>query len=176
MWRPRSAPARPTGSGSARTPSSWRSRTPALGSLKGPRRSSSIPSTRRNRRGRDPAWDSPSASPSSRCTGARLESRTRRAAEAREPRSSCGASDPRGKETVMHRARVLLIDDEPSFTRMLKLNLERRGFEVMVENNGANAYAAARQFLPDFILLDVIMPDVDGGEVASRIRGDAGLH
>jgi len=76
----------------------------------------------------------------------------------------------------MHRARILLIDDEPSFTRMLKLNLERRGFEVMVENNGANAYVAARQFLPDFIFLDVIMPDVDGGEVASRIRDDAGLH
>jgi two-component system OmpR family response regulator len=75
----------------------------------------------------------------------------------------------------MDKIRVLLIDDEPSFTRMLRMNLERRGFEVRVENNGANAHTAAREFLPDFILLDVIMPDVDGGEAASNIRSDPGL-
>jgi DNA-binding response OmpR family regulator len=72
----------------------------------------------------------------------------------------------------MDKIRVLLIDDEPSFTRMLKINLERRGFAVFVENNGAYAHTAARDFLPDFILLDVIMPDVDGGEVAAKIRSD----
>ena len=76
----------------------------------------------------------------------------------------------------MDRIRVLLIDDEPGFTRMLKLNLERRGFEVRVENDGAAAHAVALEFLPDFIFLDVIMPDVDGGEVASKIRGDARLR
>ena len=76
----------------------------------------------------------------------------------------------------MGRTRILLIDDEPSFTRMLKMNLEARGFEVMVENNGANALAVAREFRPDLVFLDVIMPDVDGGEVASSIRGDAGLE
>ena len=75
----------------------------------------------------------------------------------------------------MRRTRVLLVDDEPSFTRMLKMNLERRGYEVMVENDGANAHEAARQFQPDFIFLDVIMPDVDGGEAASEIRGDEAL-
>ena len=72
----------------------------------------------------------------------------------------------------MEKVRVLLVDDEPSFTRMLKLNLEKRGFTVMVENNGAYAYTVAQDFLPDFIFLDVIMPDVDGGEVAARIRRD----
>jgi DNA-binding response OmpR family regulator len=76
----------------------------------------------------------------------------------------------------MTRPRILLIDDEPSFTRMLKMNLERRGYEVMVENDGRNAYAVAQQFKPDFIFLDVIMPDVDGGEAASQIRGDASLE
>jgi two-component system, OmpR family, response regulator len=74
------------------------------------------------------------------------------------------------------RSRVLLIDDEPSFTRMLKLNLERRGFDVRTENNGANAHAVARAFRPDLIFLDVIMPEVDGGEVASQIRSDADLR
>jgi len=72
----------------------------------------------------------------------------------------------------MDKIRVLLVDDEPSFTRMLKLSLERRGFKVMVENNGAYALTIARDFLPDFIFLDVIMPDVDGGEVAATIRSD----
>ena len=76
----------------------------------------------------------------------------------------------------MDRIRVLLIDDEPGFTRLLKLNLERRGYEVMVENDGANAQAAARAFLPDFIFLDVIMPDVDGGEAAAKIRSDPGFR
>jgi|SRR6185503_6903527 DNA-binding response OmpR family regulator len=72
----------------------------------------------------------------------------------------------------MDKIRVLLVDDEPSFTRMLKISLERRGFKVMVENNGAYALTIARDFLPDFIFLDVIMPDVDGGEVAAKIRSD----
>ena len=76
----------------------------------------------------------------------------------------------------MDKIRVLLIDDEPSFTRMLKLSLERRErFEVRVENNGAYGLKVAQDFLPDIILLDVIMPDVDGGEVASTIRADARL-
>ena len=75
----------------------------------------------------------------------------------------------------MDKIRVLLIDDEPGFTRMLRMNLERRGFEVMVENDGANAHTVARRFMPDFIFLDVIMPDVDGGEVASNLRSDPSL-
>ena len=70
----------------------------------------------------------------------------------------------------MDKVRVLLVDDEPSFTRMLKMSLERRGFEVKAENNGAYAHTVAADFLPDFVFLDVIMPDVDGGEVAAKIR------
>jgi DNA-binding response OmpR family regulator len=76
----------------------------------------------------------------------------------------------------MDKIRILLIDDEPGFTRMLKMNLERRGFKVMVENNGAYAHTVARDFLPDLIFLDVIMPDVDGGEAASKIRSDPSLR
>jgi DNA-binding response OmpR family regulator len=75
----------------------------------------------------------------------------------------------------MDKIRILLIDDEPSFTRMLKLSLERRGFEVMTENNGAYALTVARDFLPNFIFLDVIMPDLDGGDVAAKIRNDPAL-
>ena len=75
----------------------------------------------------------------------------------------------------MDNIRLLLIDDEPSFTRMLRLSLERRGFKVKVENNGAYAHTVAQDFLPDLILLDVIMPDVDGGDVAAQIRSDPAL-
>lgn len=76
----------------------------------------------------------------------------------------------------MNKIRILLVDDEPGFTRMLKLNLDRRGgYEVMIENKGAYAVTTARDFEPDLILLDVIMPDVDGGEVAAKIRADAKL-
>ena len=72
----------------------------------------------------------------------------------------------------MEPLRILVVDDEPSFTRMLKMSLERRGFKVMTENTGAFAYKVALDFEPDFIFLDVIMPDVDGGDIAAKLRGN----
>lgn len=76
----------------------------------------------------------------------------------------------------MAKKRILLIDDEASFTRMLKLNLEKTGgYEVREENRGTRGLAAAREFQPDLILLDVIMPDVDGGDVAAQIKTDQNL-
>lgn len=76
----------------------------------------------------------------------------------------------------MEKKRILIIDDEASFTRMVKLNLEKTGtFEVREENRATDALAAAREFKPDLILLDVIMPTMDGGDVASQIRNDRHL-
>lgn len=73
--------------------------------------------------------------------------------------------------------KILVVDDEPSLTRMLKRNLEGTGkFEVRMENSGNAALAAARAFRPDFILLDVMMPGVDGGETAARIKEDKDLQ
>lgn len=67
--------------------------------------------------------------------------------------------------------KVLLIDDEPSFTRLLKLNLEKTGaYEVKEEHIGSNGLAAVKEFKPDIVLLDVVMPDIDGGTVVSQIR------
>jgi CheY-like chemotaxis protein len=72
--------------------------------------------------------------------------------------------------------RLLLVDDEEPFTRLVKLNLEQTGrYTVRIENDGAKALATAREFAPDLILLDVIMPDADGGEVAALIKADAAL-
>ena len=76
----------------------------------------------------------------------------------------------------MNKTRVLIVDDEVGVTRLVKLNLERRGqYEVRTENNGAIALAVAREFKPDLILLDVVMPNTDGGEIAAQIQADPGL-
>ena len=72
--------------------------------------------------------------------------------------------------------KILVVDDEASITRMLKRNLESTGnYEVRTENSGAAAVEAARAFHPDFMLLDVMMPGVDGGEVAARLKEDKAL-
>src|SRR6266536_1472306 len=77
----------------------------------------------------------------------------------------------------MSRKRILVVDDETSITRLLKMNLELIGnFEVREENLGAHALAAAREFKPDLILLDVMMPDMDGGQVAAVLKQDPGLR
>jgi len=69
--------------------------------------------------------------------------------------------------------RILVVDDEPSVTRNLKLTLESSGgYEVLGENNATNTLSTARVFRPDLILLDVIMPGLDGGDVAARLRAD----
>src|SRR5713101_10090245 len=71
---------------------------------------------------------------------------------------------------------ILLVDDEASFTRLMKLNLYSNGpYEVRVENDGGKALETARAYRPDLILLDVIMPDVDGGQIASELRADPAL-
>ena len=73
----------------------------------------------------------------------------------------------------MSTKRILVVDDEPGVTRSLKLNLESSGgYDVLGENRATNALSTARAFRPDLILLDVIMPDMDGGEVAARLRAD----
>ncbi|WP_177418846.1 response regulator [endosymbiont of Lamellibrachia barhami] len=72
--------------------------------------------------------------------------------------------------------RILVVDDEPAITRMVKLNLERTGnYEVRTENLGGQAIATAREFQPDLILLDIMMPDMGGEEVASQLKEDEDL-
>ena len=68
--------------------------------------------------------------------------------------------------------RVLVVDDEASFTRMIKLNLEETGdYVVETVNESRRAFEVAREFAPDIILLDVVMPGADGGDVAQALRG-----
>jgi CheY-like chemotaxis protein len=65
--------------------------------------------------------------------------------------------------------RILVVDDQPANTRLLKLHLEKT-YEVREENNPKAALSAAEAFQPHLILLDVMMPAVDGGEVAAAIQ------
>jgi len=74
----------------------------------------------------------------------------------------------------MSKKRILLVDDEPGFTRLLRLVLPR--YEICEENDSRRAVATAQSFHPDLILLDVIMPDMDGGTVAAKIREDKSLR
>lgn len=74
----------------------------------------------------------------------------------------------------MEKKRILVIDDEKDFADMVKLNLESTGnYEVRTENKGRNALAAAREFKPNLIFLDIIMADMDGGAVRFNLKGDA---
>ena len=73
----------------------------------------------------------------------------------------------------MEKKRILIVDDEEAFTRMMKLVLEQTGlYNVGQESKGTQALATAREFKPDLILLDVVMPDMDGGDVAAQLQAD----
>ena len=71
----------------------------------------------------------------------------------------------------------MVVDDDAMITRFLKLVLEKTGkYQVLTENYGANALLAASEFLPDLIILDLSMPDVDGGVVASQLKANDDLN
>ena len=72
--------------------------------------------------------------------------------------------------------RIMIIDDEIGFTNLVKLSLERTGhFEVGIVNNPLNALVTARTFKPHLILLDVMMPNKDGGELLAELEADEQL-
>jgi CheY-like chemotaxis protein len=76
----------------------------------------------------------------------------------------------------MFKKRILIVDDEPKFTQMVRFNLEKTGtYEVMEVNHPKQALAAATQFKPDLVLVDVMMPGMDGGDVAAQLKRDPGL-
>jgi CheY-like chemotaxis protein len=69
--------------------------------------------------------------------------------------------------------KILLVDDEAGFTQLLRMNLERGGlYEVRIENDSTKAVSVARSFQPDVILLDVVMPGMDGGDVQAALQTD----
>jgi DNA-binding response OmpR family regulator len=78
-------------------------------------------------------------------------------------------------EPSERRRRVLLVDDDPVIVRLLEVNFRLDGFEVEGASRGEEAIDRAREWRPDAIVLDVMMPGLDGYEVCARIRDDPEL-
>jgi CheY-like chemotaxis protein len=84
---------------------------------------------------------------------------------------------PEVVEPIKEKPSILLIDNNRDFTRSIKLSLERTGrYFVYEENDASKAHQTAQGLQPDLILLDIAMPETDGGEVAARIQSDPALH
>ena len=78
---------------------------------------------------------------------------------------------------MKEKRRILIVDNDPNTTHLVKVLLERTGHYVVLEENDATkAHQSARNFRPDLILLDVVMPETDGGEIAARVEADPELH
>jgi two-component system alkaline phosphatase synthesis response regulator PhoP len=76
----------------------------------------------------------------------------------------------------MYKERVLIIDDEEDFCNLVKKNIEQTGkFDVYTATNGEDGIRLAREIKPDLILLDVVMPGLDGGDVVSLIKKDKSI-
>ncbi|RZA08378.1 MAG: response regulator transcription factor [Proteobacteria bacterium] len=70
----------------------------------------------------------------------------------------------------MLQRRILVIDDEPSVAKLLRLSLELQNFSVRTEGTGAAGIQAAIEFRPELVVLDLGLPDIDGFEVLNRLR------
>jgi len=68
--------------------------------------------------------------------------------------------------------RILCIEDEPEMIDLIRLILGRRGFEVAGATGGKAGLEAVRSQLPDLVLLDLMMPDMDGWEVYQQMKAD----
>jgi two-component system phosphate regulon response regulator PhoB len=73
----------------------------------------------------------------------------------------------------MGRPKVLIIEDDASLTEVLEYNLKQAGYQVAVARNGADGLAQAQSTAPDIVVLDLMLPLVDGLEVCRRLRSDA---
>lgn len=77
---------------------------------------------------------------------------------------------PIATQATERQPKVLVVDDEASIRALLSATLRLTGFEVRVATGGNEALAAAAEYAPDLVVLDVMMPDLDGFEVAQRLR------
>ena len=70
----------------------------------------------------------------------------------------------------MARKKLLIVDDEPDAAIILAKNLKARGYEVYTASNGLDAIAMAKTNGPDLIILDILMPGMDGTEIAAELQ------
>src|SRR5271170_5991005 len=81
------------------------------------------------------------------------------------------AEGPPARHETAAAPRVLIVEDEPALLRALRINLRARGYDVATASTGREALAGARRHPPDVVLLDLGLPDTDGGEVIRELRG-----
>jgi DNA-binding response OmpR family regulator len=70
----------------------------------------------------------------------------------------------------VRRAKILVIDDEPEITDIIETFLETAGYEVKSENSSEIGIEKAKTFMPDLVLLDIMMPSLDGYEICSELK------
>src|SRR5256886_16818704 len=94
-----------------------------------------------------------------------------------EPEGDVSWPDSTAIAKVKGKRRILIFYNHTNATHLVRILLEKTGqYLVLEENNSIKAYRSARIFRPDLILLDVIMPIRDGGEIAAQIRADPELQ
>jgi len=75
----------------------------------------------------------------------------------------------------LRKEKILLVDDEPDIIDLISYNLEKEGYAIETATNGRDAIAIAKDFMPDLILLDVMMPEMDGMETCVEMRATDSL-
>jgi two-component system, OmpR family, alkaline phosphatase synthesis response regulator PhoP len=73
-------------------------------------------------------------------------------------------------------AKILLVDDHPDIVRLLQISLKSEGHTILTAYDGAQALEVIHQEHPDLVILDVVMPEVDGYRVLNRIKTDPSLQ
>jgi two-component system, OmpR family, alkaline phosphatase synthesis response regulator PhoP len=73
-------------------------------------------------------------------------------------------------------AKILIIDDEPSITNLVSAYLNPEGYQVYIAVDGLSGLKAARTFKPDIIVLDIMLPGMDGIELLTRLRRESGVY
>src|SRR5438094_6405953 len=82
-----------------------------------------------------------------------------------------------GGSVLEEKRGILIVDDDRDSTNLIKSLLEKiRHYLGLEENDAAKAHESARDFRPDLILLDIMMPQIDGGDIAAQIDADPGLQ
>lgn len=71
---------------------------------------------------------------------------------------------------MTERIKILIVEDEPELAKMFSLALTKAGYGVLVLSDGANITAKVAQYRPDFILLDIVMPNVDGYQAFAALK------
>ena len=76
------------------------------------------------------------------------------------------------ESTAPNNTKILIVDDDPDIVELIRYNTTNAGYQVFMANDGLAALAVAEEERPDLILLDIMMPKMDGVEVCQRLRAD----